>query len=209
VGVEVSYTRLDAHSAGSRGLREGGEQIVDWNVVLCVVGAVDEQDGSVSIDDDRASELGRVLLGTALPSAEDGTGTAEQNSGPNRVDHCGSLEAGDPITLFRSVDQDLKRHSKLFLEVGRHRGRTHPDCNDIDSPGGELLEPVAQLRDPFAAERSPVMPEPYDDGDLVPPEIAEGDLIAVGVGEPDVGEIHRRHRTSYPVEWAFRSRMPA
>src|SRR5687767_5966343 len=68
---------------------------------------------------------------------------------------------------------------------GHLRG-AHPYRDDARSAFSELLAAIAQLSDELPAECSAVVPQPYDNGRLIAPHVADPHLVAVGVGKPKV-----------------------
>ncbi len=76
----------------------------------------------------------------------------------------------------------------LDRERARLVGGAESYRRDDGLPVQEVLIAVAQLRDVIPAEESAEVAEPYQNGRVVAPEIAQPDGATIGVRQLDVGQ---------------------
>jgi hypothetical protein len=153
---------------------------------------------AASIDDDRAAELKWVLPGSALRvSAEDALGAAPQHPRPDDVGPPTPLHAERPVALLGVVDDQGEGDALALPEVSGGRGPSHPDGDQLRALRSDVVVPVAQLRDPLTTKRSPVVPEPHNDGRPLGPQIAEPDFIPERIRQAqtfDTAQVRHRLR---------------
>ena len=124
------------------------------------------------------AELPGITLDRILPIAGlQGAGRVGEKS--RREDLCPtSPETGRTIAEQVRIDENRPRHIEIFAEGLRKRGRAVPDNHQRRSPGLDLFDLVAQLRDLLSAKESAEVTHKEKDSGPGLPETVESVVLS-------------------------------
>lgn len=145
-----------------------------------------EQNAPRGVDYRRAAELTPVLLRRSQEVPLEDAGRAPRPNPGGQGTGRRPFQPQRPIGLLAPVDKKLERDLALVAEVTSGFDGTHTDRGYVGFLGAKLLVRVTQLRDVLPTKSSAVVAKPGDNHGMVPPQIADADVGAVGVRKGDV-----------------------
>lgn len=139
-------------------------------------------------DDERRPELLRSFPDLVLTlSRRGGPESAGHGPGSGELHPAPAAERCDLRGLTVFIEEDRKRYLLVVDEGARVAGVARADRNDLGTVLLDLLVMLTQLRSVVPTMQSPEVPQEDQHDWSLGPEIAEPVLLAVHVGEGQVG----------------------
>jgi hypothetical protein len=182
-GSNHHFRKLGGGQHGSNDFPGGG-------VVARILGHVRPGDLAVAADNHRAAELCRITDRASLhqPGPRSRERPLGEDAGTDQLAGTADLGACDLVRLALLVSEHRKVDAAAAAEVSGVSRRELSDQDQAPSCGVELIPGAVQLDGVSLAVNSTVVPQPHERNRAVTPEIAKSHLVAVVVGEDDVGE---------------------